>query len=287
MSDILQLTKENIQARSVDLDELQALIQYLAVGLSFQSSFELLKHSNRSKISKAQATRLRSEFLTLVGGKPKTYLRARLPLFMIGLVQYSTQAILNQPVVTRIDTFKSLLSGFDSNSLSSNVLQTLKAACSQGLSLPYYTSKLNSTLDPVSSFFNGQTPNSFSNSLAEFVSLLDQRLQADRPERDQAEPPSIKVVEEPEREIRLLPRDEAEEPSVTEVLPPNTDTPTIQIVDTHREPKAPLPPKPSSSNVASGYGSAEEEEFLKKYKPWFIGGACLVALTTAVILVRR
>ncbi len=287
MSDILQLTKENIQARSVDLDDLQALIQYLGVGLSFQSAFKILKHSNRSSISKAQATRLRNEFLILVEGKPKSYLRARLPLFMIGLVQYSTQATLSLPVLNRIDSFKSILNGFDSNTLSVDVLQTLKAICSQGLSLPYYTSKLNSTLDPVSSFFDGQTPNSFSNALAEFVSLLDRRIQADRPERDQAEPPNIKVVEEPKRELRLLPRDEAEEPTVTEVSPPNTGTPTIQIVDTHREPKAPLPPKSSSSTTASGYGSAEEEEFLKKYKPWFIGGACLVALTTVVILVRR
>ena len=295
MSDILQLTKENIQARSVDLDELQALIQYLAVGLSFQSSFEILKHSNKSKISKAQATRLRSEFLALVGGKPKSYLRARLPLFMIGIVQYSTQAILNEPVVTRINTFKSLLNGFDNSTLSANVLQTLKTICSQGLSLPYYTSKLNSTLDPVSSFFSGQTPNSFSNSLTEFVGLLDQRLQADRSEREQPERPTVReveepertvtVVEEPERDLRLLPRDEAEEPVVTEVSPPNTDTPIIQIVDTRREPKTPLP---SSSNTASSYGgNLEEDEFLRKYKPWFIGGACFVALATAVILARR
>jgi len=293
MSDILQLTKENIQARSVDLDELQALIQYLAVGLSFQSSFKILKHSNRSSISKAQATRLRSEFLKLVGGKPKSYLRARLPLFMIGLVQYSTQAILNQPVVTRIDTFKSLLSGFDGNSLSPKVLQTLKATCSQGLSLPYYTGKLNSTLDPVSSFFSGQTPNSFSNSLTEFVSLLDQRLQADRPEMEQherppvreVEEPTVTVVEEPERELRLLPRDDAEDPTMTEVSPPSTDTPPIQILDTRREPK---PPSPSTSNTASSYGGVSEEDaFLRKYKPWLIGGACFVALTATVILARR
>ena len=288
MSDILQLTKENIQTKSVDLDDLQALIQYLAVGLTFQNGFQILKHAVKSNITKAQATRLRNEFLSLVGGKPKSYLRARLPLFMIGIVQYGTQAVLNEPIINRINAFKSLLRRFDEGSLNTDTLETIKATCSQGLSLPYYTSKLNNTLDPVSSFFDGRTPNSFSNSLAEFARLIDQRLQASTPNRDRDTQPTVRVVEEPERtvtvveeperELRLLP--EAPEDGASE-LPPTT--PNIELVDTYKEPST----QPASSVLAENQKSAEEDEFLRKYKPWLIGGACAVALTSVVLLARR
>lgn len=293
MSDILQLTKENIQTKSVDLDDLQALIQYLAVGLTFQNGFQILKHAVKSNITKAQATRLRNEFLSLVGGKPKSYLRARLPLFMIGIVQYGTQAVLNEPIINRINAFKSLLRRFDEGSLNTDTLETIKATCSQGLSLPYYTSKLNNTLDPVSSFFDGRTPNSFSNSLAEFARLIDQRLQASAPNRDRDTQPTVRVVEEPERtvtvveeperELRLLP--EAPEES-TDELPPTTQDgslPNIELIDTYKEPST----QPASSILAANQKSAEEDAFLRKYKPWLIGGACVVALTSVVILARK
>ena len=277
MLSTLQLTQKYILNEGVDLKSLQELLQYLAVGLSFQSSFQILKGFKKSQITKAQATRLRGEFSTLIKGKPKTYLRSRLPLFFIGLVQYSTQALLDIPVASRISTFKDLLKSFDERYISIEALQTLRAMCVLGLNRTYYKN-LNDMLDPVSPFFNGQTPKSFSHAVEEFLRLIDDILQTDRPKLVVVEDPDRQLrllpdTNDPDRQLRLLP--DTNGPDIDVVSAPDSGVPSIKIIDTQREPVDMSRTKVPKKAVEGAMGV---------YRGLLIGVACITVLSTVIFL---
>lgn len=298
MSELLQLTKDNIDADAVDLDSLQALVTYLAVGFTFQNDFKILKFSDRSKITKAQATSLRNQFNSIIQGKPKSYLRARLPIFVVGLVEYATEMLSGVPSAARVQTFKALLGGVDNSTLNVNSFNLLKSMCTQSLARPYYTRKLNSTLDPVSSFFDGQTPNSFSNSLTECAALLDSKVQAiqNREAEVSVPTPTLTVVEDTsdenkDRVLTIIPPTNDNVKPILNVV--QGDTPFFEIIpnipkDILEETQGLQGGEPSSVDVvASGKPEdLDESEFLDKYKYWVIGGACGIAVLTFFMLRR-
>ena len=297
MSDLLQLTKDNIDAESVDLDNLQALVTYLAAGFTFQNDFQILKFSDKSKLSKPQATRLRNEFTAIVRGKPKAYLRARLPIFVVGIVEYATEMLMGVSVATRVQTFKALLSGVDNGTLSVASFNLLRTMCTDSLAKPYYTRKLNSTLDPVSSFFDGRRPNSFSNALTECAELLASKSRAvqDRAEESKPTTPTITIVDDESvgRVLRLLPPSEEDDDSKLITVVDRIPQPTFEIIDNkptddlEYTPEVGEESKPRSEAevlLASDIADLDESQFLDKYKYWMVGGLCGVALVSFVML---
>lgn len=189
-------TRTIIVNNDVNLSEIENLLRYLAIGFSLSSSFQVVKSRQASRIPKSEADRLRAEFSNLFNRKPKSYLRKRLPLLLIGLVKFGTDKSEAVGLDRRVQAFRDLVRKYDEEQFSPEERTTL-LTMADSLSKPYYARTLNASLDPLSSFFEGQKPNSYSNAVSEFISSLDVPVVV-RVEDD----------EEPERTIRLVEEDE-------------------------------------------------------------------------------
>jgi len=241
----LEQTQSAILREAVDLDGLESLLTYMAIGFTFNSSFNILKDNARAAIPKSEADRLKTEFARFASRKSKSYLRVRIPLILIGLTRFGVDLAAGLDLGTRLQMFKSLISDFDSKRTDAATLAALKEIAARGLNRRYYSSKLNATLDPVSSFFDGRTPGSFSNALVEFTNELSAQA---------SPPPSITLTPVPnreqDREIRVLEGDgtaptisvveDPLPPVVTVTAPedelPDTETPVSKMQSTP-EPK--------------------------------------------------
>ena len=257
---------ENVRAvivrNDVDLSEIEGLLRYLAIGFTFASSFQVVKSQQGSRIPIAEADRLRNEFSAMFNGQPKTYLRKRIPLLLIGLVQFGVGRSEGLSLDQRIQGFKDLISKYDTQGFSiAEQAQILEMA--DALSKPYYATQLNTSLDPISSFFEGVKPNSYSNAVSEFKDSM-QRPSVVRLEDDEEE--------EPERTIRIVEGDEETTPPKIEVVLPEVEIIESgdQAEEVKKEPTVSPKPIPAKSN-----------------KGLFIGLGVAAALTVTVLLLRR
>ncbi len=215
-------TNSIISAEDVDLNEIDSLLRYLAIGFSLASGFQVVKSRRSSSIPKSEANALRDEFSTMFGGKQKQYLRKRIPLLLIGLIRFGVDKSEAVGFAKRISDFKSLIRKYDENSISPEE-RTILTEMSESLSRPYYSNTLNASLDPISGFFAGKAPGSFSNALSEFADTLEAPsvLRVDDDEEEDPRP-VIRIVEEeedPERTIKIIESPEEDVPAVREVLP--------------------------------------------------------------------
>lgn len=164
-----------LQDRNVDLDEFEAVLTFVLIGFSFNSNFEILKPATiQNAISRTEAQNLSKIVMAYIKGKPKSFLRIRLPLVLISLVGFSIKKAEGSTLAERTQTFTQILKSFESNNQEelSTILSCLKA-----LNQPYYTNTLNSKLDPFANIFQGRVPQSFSNLLGEATTLCESKLQ--------------------------------------------------------------------------------------------------------------
>ena len=210
-------TQPIIVSNDVDLSEIENLLRYLAIGFSLSSSFQVVKSRQASRIPKSEADRLRAEFSSLFNRKPKAYLRKRLPLLLIGLVKFGTDKSEAIGLDQRTLSFRDLIRKYDENQFTPEERSSV-LTMADSLSRPYYANTLNTALDPLSAFFEGRKPRSYSNAVAEFVSTLDVPTvirveEEEKPER------TIRLIEDddPERVIRVV--DDEKSPEVHAVLP--------------------------------------------------------------------
>lgn len=239
-------SKSIILEERVDLDELESLLRYLALGFTFFSKFSVIANNSNAAIPKSEANTLKQKFDKTFSGKSKSYLRARIPILLIGIVQFSDSRAQGAPLSDRAAQFENLIKDVDSGTLSRNEFDTLIQTAQNGLNRPYYTSKLNQTLDPLSSFFDGQTPNSFSNALLDTVALLQSkkpndtpvlREVGDTPERTitivegDGSPPQIRLIEDdiPPVDTVTPPKDTKEDSSKS-VEPPQSPSLGIPLL---------------------------------------------------------
>lgn len=261
---------ENVRAvivrNDVDLSEIEGLLRYLAIGFTFASSFQVVKSQQGSRIPIAEADRLRNEFSAMFNGRPKTYLRKRIPLLLIGLVQFGVGKSEGLSLDQRIQGFKDLISKYDAQEFPiGEQRQVLEMA--EALSKPYYTTQLNASLDPISSFFEGVKPNSYSNAVSEFKSSIEIPTVVRLEDDDE---------EEPERTIRIVEGDEVEKephPEVKVLLP---EFEIIESGDQKEEVKKeePKPPKARPASTRSNKGV-------------LIGVGVAATLAVAVFLLRK
>ena len=227
----LSLIKSEILQDSIDLEGIEALLTYLSLGFSFNSSFPVIKRQPRTSIPKTEADAVKLHFSRIIRGKQKSYLRARIPLILIGLIGFGLERARGESLETRVQNFKALWTQFDESSLDGSQLRLLQDIAAQGLKRRYYTSKLNPTLDSVSSFFAGVTPNSYSNAVEEFIGLtraMEIPEAPPSPTEPPAEPPKavLTPVEDAPPRPRVL--NERTEPTLTVVPSP---TPEIELVE--------------------------------------------------------
>lgn len=223
--------ERSVLSDAVDLDGLEGLLRYLAIGFTPDTKFRILKtNDHTAEIPKSEADRLKSQFFRMFGGKPKSYLRSRIPILVLGIVMFSDGKARGQSLNDRLSAFAKLIQDVDSANLSNEDLVSLRRLVGEGLDRLYYTQYLNSALDPFASFFDGQTPRSFSNAVQECVRALDsQGIQKD---------PTISVVEDPKRNLRLLGEDERVYTRLDEPLP------DVSIIDA---PGSTAPPEVTGS----------------------------------------
>ena len=184
----VQDVKIAVLSDNIDLDGLESLLQYLAIGFTANTEFRILKSSGRAaKVPKSEADQLKSQFIRMFGGKPKSYLRARIPLLVIGLAVFSDDRARGNSLRDRLSAFKGLIQNVDTENLSGEDLRHLRTLIRDGLNRPYYTQSLNNSLDPIAAFFDGQIPGSFSNAVQELTRLLESQ--------SVREVPTITVVE--------------------------------------------------------------------------------------------
>ena len=191
---ILESTKSVLFNKEVVLEELELLLRDMLLGYSESAQYVLLQ--GKPPLQRSDADLLKRILLNKVSGKSLAYIRARIPLFLLAIVDYSNK---NLPIETRAIQFQTLISALeeDGESLELYESQALHYAINEGLNNPYYTRYLNSALDPFSPFFEGQPQNSFSDTLREVSELVD-----DKTSRLSVVEESPK--EEPERELRLI-----------------------------------------------------------------------------------
>lgn len=263
---MMEPTRSVIASNSVDLSEIEALLRFLALGFSFASSFQVIKSNTLSSIPKSEATRLRTEFSALFGGRAKRYLRKRLPLLLIGLVQFAVQKSNSVELTQRLTDFKDLIRKYDDADFSVTERSAILDMATH-LEKPYYSDFLNSTLDPLSSFFDGQTPKSFSNAVTEFVDSLGQ--------------PDVVVVLTPADpstpNLRLLEDDK--DPNLTVVLP------EFEII----EPKEPeVLEKPKEPEVVTKDSKNTDKSNSTASNLWIISAVCgSIALAGIVYFARK
>lgn len=192
-----------IQDRNVDLDEFEAVLTFVLIGFSFNSNFEILKPATvQNAISRTEAQNLSKIVMAYIKGKPKSFLRVRLPLVLISLVGFSIKKAKGSTLAERTQTFTQILKSFESNNQEelSTILSCLKA-----LNQAYYTNTLNSKLDPFANIFQGRVPQSFSNLLSEATTLCESKLQPST-QGSLPQPPSLsKEPPDPSKPSTLSP----------------------------------------------------------------------------------
>jgi hypothetical protein len=203
---------------AIDLDGLESLLRYLAIGFTLDIDFRILKGAGASaKIPLSEADRLKRLFGDQFYGKSKSYLRAHLPNLILGLAVFSKSRAEGVPLSVRLDALKRGIGDLDSGEITDVDLEALLFAARDGLGRPYY-SGLNDVLDPAAQFFGGQAPGSFTKSLQECVRILESMYAA------RQEPVILTVVEEPganappRREFRIL-EDDREYTRIDDDLP--------------------------------------------------------------------
>lgn len=225
-------TQTIIVSNDVDLSEIENLLRYLAIGFSLSSSFQVVKSRQASRIPKSEADRLRAEFSSLFNRKPKAYLRKRLPLLLIGLVKFGTDKSEAVGLDQRILAFRDLIRKYDENQFTPEERSSV-LTMANSLSTPYYANTLNRSLDPLSSFFEGQKPRSYSNAVAEFISTLDVPTVIRVEEEEEEEKPerTIRLIEDddPERVVRVV--EDEKSPEVHALLPEFTILEDIETKD--------------------------------------------------------
>lgn len=260
---------ENVRAvivrNDVDLSEIESLLRYLAIGFSLASSFQVVKSQQGSRISKSEADRLRSEFSVMFNGRPKSYLRRRIPLLLIGLTQFGVGKAQGLALNQRVQGFKDLVRKYDAQEFPiGEQRQILEMA--EALSKPYYATQLNASLDPISSFFEGIKPNSYSNAVSEFKSSIEiptvVRLEDDE-------------EDEPERTIRIVEGDEVEKEPRPEI---KVLQPEFEIIESGDQKEEPKPPKTETKTRPAS---------TRSNKGVLIGVGVVATLAVAVFLLRK
>lgn len=232
--------KKIIQDKNVDLDQLESFITYLASGFSlFSSSFTLIKSApSQAKIPISEAEKLRVEFSKLIQNKPKSFVRARLPIYFVSLIGFANRRGEGTALATNISKFVSQSTLLEApNANLERVQEVLE--CLEALNQPYYLTTLNRKLDPFSGVFGGEKPNSFTKMLAEATQLTSSKLQASLPKPTQEPPPPP-------------PPSDSKPPTVLTKVPPRT----IQI----------LPPT-SLNEESKDAEDAQQDEPSKEYIP--------------------
>lgn len=222
----VQSILDPVMRDAIDLDGLESLLRYFAIGFTLDSDFRILKGAGASaKIPLSEASRLKQLFGDQFYEKPKSYLRAHLPNLILGLAVFSKSRAEGVPLRVRLNAFKSGIEALDSGEITDADLEDLLTATRDGLSRPYYND-INDILDPAAQFFGGQAPGSFTKSLQECVRILESML------ADRQEPVILTVVEEPDadapprREFRILEDDrvytrvDGDLPNIDIVTPP-------------------------------------------------------------------
>jgi hypothetical protein len=233
----LSQTTPHILTRDVDLDGVESLLFFMNLGFSLSSKFKVLKADRRGDISKAAAEQLKSTFSELMRGLSKSQARALIPAFLIGLVVFSKETSTGVPIATRLQAFKTYIQRVKENTLADDERGATLQILHEGFSQSYYKDKLNPTLDSVSSVFNGQTPNSFTNAVNELTAkITPDPITPPAPKRPtltiaQSAPPALTVVETetptfeivpPKSKIRSAPETEDEVPENPPETPPET-----------------------------------------------------------------
>lgn len=199
-----------IKSRNVDLDQLESFITYLASGVSlFNNSFTIIKSApSQASIPLSEAQKLRVEFSKLIGGKPKSFIRTRLPIYFVALVDFANKRGQGVSLTTNIKKFVAMARSIDASSATSDTIRGL-LNCLEALNQTYYLTPLNRKLDRLNYFFRGEAPNSFTKMLAEATELTASKLQSLLPTTS---PPSLGPP--PTKVLTLVP------PSTINVLSP-------------------------------------------------------------------
>ena len=168
-----------ITNRNVDITQLDALFTFMYIGITFQTSFQLLKGVSRSTIKQSEANILKAQILNFGKNRQKAFVRARLPGILIGVIEYSVNKANQVSESDAQSIFEAYLQKLNTIDFEDAQCTALLNLCSaKGLGQVYYTQVLNAKLDSVAVFFSGVTPNSFSNALREFSALLNKRKEA-------------------------------------------------------------------------------------------------------------
>lgn len=221
----LEDTKNVITERYLDLESVEALLRYIILGVSLSPTFNILSgRLPNSEISKDEAVLIKKEFLQKFEGKPKSYLRVRIPLILVGLVNFSVERNQNKSLDERIANFGKILE------IPFELVPFLKSTVPE-LSQDFYTSKLDTMLDPISNFFDGVRPKSFTNALQELSEMLSAS--------------DITVVED-DRKFRIIEDSEDKKPKLEIVVDP---VPFVEFINHPKDTEIKRSPNSRSYNL--------------------------------------
>ena len=212
---VLKSTKDVLFNKEVILEELELLLRHMLLGNPQSAQYTILQ--GKPPLLRSDVDLLKRILLNKVSGKSLAYIRARIPLFLLAIVDYSNKGL---PIETRAIQFQTLISALDEEkgSLDLDESRALYHVINEGLNNPYYTGYLNSALDPFSPFFEGQPQNSFSDTIREVSELINDKSKRlsvveeplkEEPERvfrliEDKPHPTLTVVEGPPRKVDIL-----------------------------------------------------------------------------------
>jgi len=215
---ILESTKAAILNSRVDIQGLSSLLNYATLGVSSAKEFSILK--DVPPLPRPEFDAYRETLFAILAGRPKTYIRPRIPLFLIGLIDFEERRLKGEPLEKRLQRLKIYVKAIDNQLLSAQEIRSLQVILSEGLAKPYYSEYLNSKIDPYAPFFGGDAPGSFTRAVKEAAQLIAAGAS-----------PEISVVEEPGRDLQVI--EDTEPPIFTVVEDP---TPSVTIIDHSDDP---------------------------------------------------
>ena len=210
---ILDSTRDAVLNRRVDLQGLSSLLNYATLGISSAKEFSILKGA--PPLPKPEVDAFRETLFSILAGKPKDYIRPRIPLLLIGLVDFEERRLRGEPLEKRLLQLKNYVKAVDSQLLSAKEVESLHTTLSEGFAKPHYSEYLDSKVDPFAPFFEGKAPGSFTKAVEEATQLIAKNAG-----------PEILVVEEPGRDLRVI--EDKDPPTLTVVEDP---IPNVTIVD--------------------------------------------------------
>tara|TARA_Y100000034_G_C6862369_1_gene392642 strand:+ start:489 stop:1295 length:807 start_codon:yes stop_codon:yes gene_type:complete len=258
----LKLTRDIISTDRVNLEELDAFLTYLFVGFTLKSKFKLINGGSGTALSLKDAQKLKTQLQSAMYRKGKPFLRKMLSGFLIGLVQFSDQKGRGIPTAENVKNLKAFQDKLVQGNFTQSELDVLIEIADKGLSRTYYTTFLNNKLDPASSFFAGQTPNSFTHSLEEFQEYL-------------------RVLYSPFKQTPPPPQQDPPEEDPPEEAPPEEDPvdkdPIVYEINDPSDPQDPQVPQ----------GVEAEGELLSKNQKYALWGTVGLVVSLAAVFVYR